>query len=145
VKSRYKYPDTYIVWNSMRMRCLNPHSQHYKNYGGRGIKVCERWNEFMNFLSDMGCAPEDLTLERIDNNGNYCKENCRWATRKEQALNRRCGTIVVEIDSRRDSVRGWIKILGVPPAAIIRAVRKNGTTHEQEIRKYLNGIPHEPG
>lgn len=80
---------TYKSWDSMLERCLNPRNKCYESYAGRGILVCGRWRVFDNFLADMGERPEGMSLDRIDNNGNYEPGNCRWATAKTQSSNTR--------------------------------------------------------
>jgi hypothetical protein len=79
----------YKAWKGMRQRCNNPRNKQYKDWGGRGIRICKRWNAYKNFAADMGPHPGDgLTLDRIDNNGDYKPSNCQWATRLQQNRNR---------------------------------------------------------
>ena len=89
-KRHNKNYHTYSSWQHMKDRCLNPNNKYYKNYGGRGITICDRWiNSFENFLEDMGDREKYLSLDRVDNSKGYSKENCKLSTRKEQANNTR--------------------------------------------------------
>lgn len=104
----------YIAWNAMKQRCANPHNKEYPNYGGRGISVCSEWiDDFPQFLADMGPKPgRSYTVDRIDNSRNYAKDNCRWATPKEQSRNnRRNRSITVNGVTR--VVADWEKALGM--------------------------------
>jgi len=94
----------------MIQRCNNPHNRAYKHYGSRGITVCKTWLKFENFLSDMGECPSGLTLDRINNNGNYNKKNCRWTTRKTQARNRRTSKMIT-IDNVTKCLKEWCESL----------------------------------
>jgi hypothetical protein len=95
----------YVAWRCMRDRCLNQDNRAFPGYGGRGITICERWAEFANFRADMGLRPSPgHSLHRIDNNGSYEPSNCRWATRREQAANRRP---VARSDGSTRFVKRW--------------------------------------
>jgi hypothetical protein len=94
-------PPNYSIWQGMLRRCDNHRIKAFKDYGGRGIKVCDRWKDsFQNFIEDMGERPHGASIDRIDNDGDYAPENCRWATRKEQQRNRR-DNVYVTIESVR--------------------------------------------
>lgn len=88
-KHSMAYSKTYYTWESMIQRCISPNNTNYKHYGARGIRVTESWLIFSNFLADMGERPEGLELDRIDNDGNYEKSNCRWITHQENLLNKK--------------------------------------------------------
>jgi hypothetical protein len=104
---------TYLSWQRMKGRCLNPKDQDYRHYGGRGITVCERWMKFENFLADMGERPAGLQIDRYPNNdGNYEPSNCRWATKKQNArTRRRCVMITVSGVTR--SATEWDEVTGL--------------------------------
>jgi hypothetical protein len=103
----------YRVWASMLERCRNPNTVGYPRYGGRGIKVCERWDSFDNFIADMGRRPSgDYSIEREDNDGNYEPSNCRWATREEQAYNR-TKTILIDYRGAKITTLEASKISGL--------------------------------
>ena len=104
---------TYYAWRSMRSRCANPKNQSWANYGGRGIKVCDKWrDDYDAFVDDMGACPEGLTLDRIDVNGDYEPGNCRWVGWDVQAVNKRVNRFI-EHDGLRLTLSQWAGRLGL--------------------------------
>jgi hypothetical protein len=101
------------IWKQMRYRCSSPKAPEYKNYGGRGIKVCKRWDSFSSFLEDMGVPEGNLTLERKDNSKGYGPENCKWATYKEQLNNRRDNNRVTAF-GKTQTVTQWAEEYDLP-------------------------------
>lgn len=108
----------------MIQRCTNPNNTHFTEYGGRGIRVCERWRDFLKFVEDVAPRPSTRhTLERKDNLGNYCPENIRWATRLEQGQNRR-DNHVLEHGGIRRTVSEWARQLGVSYVCILGRLKR---------------------
>ena len=103
---------TYNSWLNMKNRCNDPSHNRYHLYGGRGISYDPRWESFENFYEDMGVCPEDMSLDRIDVNGNYCKDNCRWTTDIQQANNKRNNILITNENGVVWSLRRWCIILG---------------------------------
>ena len=110
-------------WRDMRQRCLNPNSHRYYTHGGRGISICTRWESFPNFLEDMGLKPDGFTLERIDNNGGYSPENCKWATPHEQARNRRTNVFIC-FNGETKTIMDWANELGLSFTAMKKRLKK---------------------
>lgn len=115
----------------MRQRCLSPHSSDYPNYGGRGIRIDPRWNSYEMFLADMGEPEPGMTLDRIDNNGNYSKENCRWATRSVQNLNKRT-CVRYELNGRSQTLAEWSRETGIGRTTLLLRI-KNGVPLDQAL------------
>lgn len=109
---------TYESWAHLIQRCNNPNNKDYKNYGGKGITICKSWLKFENFFADMGVKPEKLTIDRINNNGNYNPENCKWSTSTEQnhnkrkAINNQTGITGVQYNPKGDGFRAFIGFNG---------------------------------
>lgn len=113
----------YRSWQNMITRCENTRYTYYADYGGRGIKVCKRWHKFENFYADMGDKPTlKHTLDRIDNNGNYCKKNCRWTTRKEQQRNRRTNHIIT-FRGKAQCLKSWADETGIHASTLLNRLR----------------------
>ena len=108
----------YNVWQSMRGRCRNPNYRQWNDYGGRGIKICERWDDFHAFVDDMGDRPEGYSLDRIDNDADYAPENCRWASRKQQQRNQR-RAVYVNVDGPRYRAIELAEMAGVKADTIV--------------------------
>lgn len=131
----------YKAWISLKARCNNKKDKDYKDYGGRGIKVCDRWlHSFENFYKDIGDKPTSKhSIDRIDNNGNYCKENCRWATIYEQNNNRR-STRYIEYKGDKMSLFQWCRKLGMPQSTfsnrILRGWSIKNTIEIKVEKKY---------
>ena len=122
----------YVTWYGMLSRCRNKSIPSYKYYGGRGIRVCERWLKFENFYKDMGSRPEGKTLDRIDVDGDYTPENCRWATHEEQVNGRRNVHRITK-DGVTRSAAQWSRITGIKIATL--QYRKRQGWKDEDVLK----------
>ena len=121
----HKPSSEWLAWKTMRERCRRKSHKFYALYGGRGITVCERWDSsFEEFLKDMGQKPPGTSLDRIDNDGPYSPENCRWATMREQNRNKR-NNVLITIDSQTRSLAHWVEEYGVVDYQTARARIQN--------------------
>ena len=130
-------PDSPTVntWRNMMSRCYHEADARFRYYGARGISVCERWHDAKNFLADMGEKPEKMTLDRIDNDGNYDPSNCRWISMAEQNANRR-SVINITFNGETMCMQHWANRLGVDPTTLRYLLRK-GVPPEQVIDRYM--------
>ena len=123
------YEREYSIWSSMKQRCLNSKARAYKWYGGRGIKICDRWlnddNGFSNFLKDMGNAPPDYSIDRIDPNGNYEPSNCRWASWYQQSRNK-TNSHFITVNGITKNITDWSNKCGISRSEINHRMKDLG-------------------
>ena len=130
----------YRAWNAMKDRCLNPKNKRYRHYGGRGIKVCDSWLKFENFYADMGPRPSpSLSIDRVNNDGNYEPGNCQWSTLEQQNNNRSFYNRYVTVDGVRMTVAQASRILGLSHSVILNCLNRGKImwmTNEDFQREY---------
>lgn len=119
----------YRIWKAMKVRCENPNSKDFPRYGGRGIKVCERWQSFENFLADMGDRPAGMQLERSDNEKGYSPTNCCWATPRQQNRNKSTN-VILEYRGQRLCLAAWAEKLGKPRTTILNRYHRGKSISE---------------
>ena len=132
----------YKVWQNIKTRCYNKNTSDYKRYGGRGIRVCKRWHNFKSFYKDMfDSYKKGLTIERIDNNKNYSRENCRWATRREQANNTRHIKRAKKYCYKgiEDTIKNWANYLGIKRSTLDMRLRSYNWSIEKAFFKPVKG------
>lgn len=128
----------YQVWAKMIKRCDEKNDRDYPNYGGRGIRVCERWKSFEYFYEDMGEAPENMTLDRINNEDGYSKDNCRWASMKTQKVNKRTN-VYLTYQGITLTISEWAKKLNLGYSTLWRRMKRNLPLEKVLAPRLLNG------
>lgn len=136
MKLKDKYKREYRIWKAMRARCSAPSLNHL-NYQKKGIKCCRRWKSFEHFLSDMGECPIGYSLDRIDNNSNYCPENCRWASIKTQTNNRGDFNIRISYKGETHTLKQWCDLLKLNYHTMYNRITKLSMSFEDAI-KYID-------
>ena len=126
----------YKSWHMMLQRCTNKNNAAYKSYGARGISVCEEWRDFTKFLADMGNPDKGMTIDRIDVNGNYCKENCKWSTMKEQSNNRRTN-VFITYKGEKKTLAEWADFTNLGKACLSNRLN-SGWTIERALNELKN-------
>lgn len=146
----YSKTSTYSIWMGMRTRCNNPKALYFKDYGGRGITVCERWSKFENFLADMGERPGNLQIDREDNNGNYEPGNVRWVTCSVNGRNKR-DTRFLTVDGVTKCLAEWAEVKKINAAVILKRIL-HGWSVENAVMQPLRSkrdkrvdFSHDPG
>lgn len=126
----------YVIWNKIIQRCINPNYDHFDCYGGRGIKMCDRWREsFTNFLEDMGKCPDGMSIDRINNDGNYEPGNCKWATIYEQTRNMSTN-VWVELNGERMVITDAVRLLPISSTGFYLYKKYHGLTHQETVDHY---------
>ncbi len=126
------YHPLYHIWHNMHDRCTNPKNNRWGRYGGRGIKVCDGWEDITQFLKDMGPRPEGYSLERKNLNGDYTPSNCKWASSIEQASNK-SNNVRLTVDGVTDTLAGWSRRTGIPSSTINKRVLALNWSHKKAV------------
>ena len=127
-----KTSQIYTSWKSMNQRCFDFNNPAYSSYGGRGITVCRRWKKFENFLEDMGKRPPGTSLDRINNNRNYYKSNCRWATPKQQGRNKRNNRLITFIGKTK-CLSAWAEKYNIPRITLTMRLKRGWSIEKSLI------------
>ncbi len=132
------YTKIYTAWKAMKQRCTDPGHKDWHSYGGRGISFCDRWASFEAFFEDMSPRPDGSSLDRKNTNGDYCKDNCRWATNAQQSRNTR-RNVMVTVGDKTLCVKDWSKHLGIVDSAIWTGAKVKRMSVGEYIARRLSG------
>ena len=133
---RVKGDRTFRLWHAMRARCKYPSQASYKHYGGKGIRICERWEDYSLFLADLGPCPDGYSLDRLDSNGHYEPSNCRWTTMKTQQRNR-TNNQVLTFNGKSQPIAAWAEEIGLKQKTLRARIFDYGWSLEEALTKKL--------